>query len=1137
MKQYLLKVWMTAALSLLVVGGVWGQESYTPGYPNVSDITHESAKLNVSASVGGGNRRPTHYALFVVLESTDTAPEIQDVIDWSDDANSGAIPEGRYGDIGLFASNNEFSIEAFGLDAETAYVVYIVTTENDYETVVIETTEPTAVPFTTTAAPTPLTATLSPADDATNVPVSTSTFVLTFSEDVEFTGAENMYAGLYKNGSSVEGQLLATSNGNVVIDNLNNSLTISFSHSFDYDTDYYITIPSGAVQAVATAVEFPGLSAGEWSFTTEAEPIPADPPYVVTDGYSPAPGTPEVARDTELRLTFNEAIEFGDLSALFLIHRDGSVRPLLSGSEEVSISVDELELIIDLSESPLTQYNTDYYVLIEPGFVKSKATGADFEGIALVDPGTISDQAWYFKTETAPPFWAEGYPMIDQQDASKLNLNALADQTGIVYAVITSNPAAPSAAQIALGQNAVGDSALVSVNGSVESIIDPTVLTVNFATSVPLGTVYFLHTVLKNNDDKYSDVESLAVDRIVPKINEDETYPEDGYSNMDISEDIVIVFSEHVFGADGLELTSNSFSLTHLVGGAPTPVSVDFSVSSTSERTTVTLNPDDDLVPITDYTITIQSVYDASGNASGVLTWSFQTDGEFTWTGRGNVTVWEDSNNWGGTYVSGKSVVISGAATAFPIVEEGDVSVHNLTIEPAAVLTQTGGTINVSGEFHLLSNEDINASYLPQGGVLNVEGAKVFVHQHIVANPFWPFFLSSPTDSTNALNSGSGYLMAYYDNPTDTWVQIGANARMESGRGYSVYAQNNLVFRGNINRIAAGHTAVRTAGQGYGWNMFGNPFTAGLDWGGIVVDTATLENSFWLWDPRQDKYTAFNSEAGLGTGDTEGVIPSNHGFVVKVKLEHLESYIEMPPSATVANGPSLLKSSKMNKPPFVRIAVTKDNFEDRAVVAFIDNATAGTDKYDTEKKLGSSGPFELYSLGDGSRLSINSFPLLTGQRDVPLGLIVRKKGSYSLTLNDSNLEGVDVFLIDNLTEDIIDLKSVAEYTFSVDKTGTDVSRLALRFVGSLTTQLPNNPGLDTSENLKVFSQDKRIFYEVGEGLVGSVVSVFDSSGRLLHNEILKGLGRNSYEVFYPGVYLIKVSREGHIGVSQKVVVK
>src|SRR5690554_3982000 len=261
--------------------------------------------------------------------------------------------------------------------------------------------------------------------------------------------------------------------------------------------------------------------------------------------------------------------------------------------------------------------------------------------------------------------------MIDQQDANKLNLNVRADQTGMVYAVITSYQEAPSAAQIALSHNIDDESALVSVNGSLASINDPTVLTVNFGTSVPLGTVYYLHTVLKNNDDKYSDVESIAVDRIVPKINEDETYPEDGYSNMGVSEDIVIVFSEHVFGADGLELTSNSFSLTPLVEGTSTSVPVDFSVSSTSERTTVTLNPVDDLVPITDYTITIQSVYDASGNASGVLTWSFQTDGEFTWTGEGNDNNWTNPTNWGGTYVSGKSVVIS-AASSFPIVKEGD---------------------------------------------------------------------------------------------------------------------------------------------------------------------------------------------------------------------------------------------------------------------------------------------------------------------------------------------------------------------------------------------------------------------------------------------------------------------------------
>lgn len=1352
MKQYLLKVWMTASLSLLVVGGVWGQAAYTSGYPNVSDITHESATLNVSASVGGMIQvslrplmyAPSHYTLFIVLDANEDEPTIEEVISWSLDGNGELIPEGRYGEIGLSASDTEFSFEAYSLSSETSYVAYFVTTE-DFATSVIGATEPTAVPFTTTATPTPLTATLSPADDATNVPVSTSNFVLTFSENVELADG-TFYAELFEVGviEAVDAKRLYSTNIS------NNVVSLSFNHTLEHAKEYEIVFPVNAIKSVATGALFPGISAGEWSFTTEAAPftldlqvpedgasnvaldaslvatfnqniqlgtgaevhiydylseslveiittglsvsgseltidpttdltegthyyvvIPAgavettsgapfaglsdkdawdfttvylplenpvlspahnadgvlkdavlslqfdkdielgsgtigiyngftqeklfdasstavsivnnntlqidlssnplpaygtvydvriastlikrvgsdvyfagfdagewsfttevepDPLLMITSSLSPEDGDVEVPRAPILEVTFDQEITWGP-SGVLTIHRydDGAPAATISrGETGATISQDKLSIIFS---SDRLDYGTKYYVFIDEGFVKALNSSAVFAGLS-------DKEVWTFTTETAPPDWAVGYPFIDKQDASKLNLNVLADQTGIVYAVITGNPEAPSAEQIALGHNIADESALVSVNGDVESILNPSVLTVAFGTTVPLGKVYYLHTVLKNDDDKYSDVVSIAVDRIVPKINEDETYPKDGYYNMDVSEDIVIVFSEHVFGADGRELTSNNFELTYLVEGTPKAVSVDFSVSSTSERTTVTLNPVHDLLPITDYTITIHSVYDASGNASGELTLSFETDGEFTWTGEGDDNDWTNSANWGGTYVSGKSVVILGSATAFPIVKDGDVvSVHNLTVEPTAVLTQTGGTINVSGEFHLLSNEDINASYLPQGGTLNVNQDNVFVHQYMVSNPFWPFFLSSPTDSTNALNSGSGYLMAYYDNPTDTWVQIDANARMESGKGYSVYAQSNLVFRGNINRKAASHTAVRTSGQGYGWNMFGNPFTAGLYWGGIVVDTVTLENSFWLWDPRQDKYTAFNSEVGLGTDDTEGVIPSNHGFVVKVKLEHSKSNIEMPPSATVPNGPSLLKSSKMNKPPFVRIAVTKDNFEDRAVVAFIDNATAGTDKYDTEKKLGSSGPFELYSLGDGSRLSINSFPLLTGQRDVPLGLIVRKKGSYSLTLNDSNLEGVDVFLIDNLTEDIIDLKSVAEYTFSVDKTGTDVSRLALRFVGSLTTQLPNNPGLDTSENLKVFSQDKRIFYEVGEGLVGSVVSVFDSYGRLLHNDILNGSGRNSYEVFYPGVYLIKVSREGHIGVSQKVVVK
>src|SRR5690554_5361671 len=284
MKQYLLKVWMTAALSLLVVGGVWGQESYTPGYPNVSDsdITHESAILNVSASIQLKPRpvyAPSHYTLFIVLDANEDEPNIEEVISWSLDGNEELIPDGRYGAIGLSASDTEFSFEAYNLSSETSYVAYFVTTE-DFATSVFGATEPTAVPFTTTAAPTPLTATLSPADDAPNVPVSTSTFVLTFSEDIRFNPSGTFYYEIYEVGEERNPfEYGKVEDGEVkkgLISISGSDLSLKFS-GLDYSTSYYIVVEPNAIQSLS-GIGFVGIAANDWTFTTEKEPIPADPP-------------------------------------------------------------------------------------------------------------------------------------------------------------------------------------------------------------------------------------------------------------------------------------------------------------------------------------------------------------------------------------------------------------------------------------------------------------------------------------------------------------------------------------------------------------------------------------------------------------------------------------------------------------------------------------------------------------------------------------------------------------------------------------------------------------------------------------------------------------------------------------------
>src|SRR5690554_4872309 len=695
MKQYLLKVWMTAALSLLALGGAWGQESYTLGYPNVSDITHESAKLNVWASVGGASFGPPtwtpipeYYSCYVVLPSNQKPPTISQVLS-GEDSNSVPVGINFQGKIGLMSSDYEFFGSISGLAADTEYVVYLVTTEDDFQTVVIETTEPTSVSFSTITGPTPLTADLSPLDDALNVPVSTSTFEITFSENVVLAGG-NVLVELYQSGTVVGSTGLYPSNIS------NNVVSLSFNHTLEYEKEYEIVFPANAIKSDATGVLFPGLSAGEWSFTTEAAPFTLDLQepedgasnialdaslvatfnqniklgtsaavhiydyksellvetittglsvsdseltinptsdlaegthyYVVipagavettsgspfagltdkdgwdfTTGYlplenpvlSPAHKADGVLKDTVLSLQFDKDIELG--SGNIDIYSDGvEVRVLTKNSSSVSI-VNNNTLQIDLSSNPLPEYETvydvriastlikrvgsdvyfvgfdagewsftpevqpdpvlmttsslspadgdvevsraptlqvsfdqeitwgpsgvltirrsdndataatisreqtgasisqdqlsivfssesleygtEYYVIIDEGFVKALNTSAVF-------PGLTDKTVWTFTTETAPPFWEEGYPSITNQTIDGFVFNAWADQEGVFYGVVTLNSSPPTVEDI---EQPLNGSARISFNEAVNDITIPTSIQVPFDLNTALG--------------------------------------------------------------------------------------------------------------------------------------------------------------------------------------------------------------------------------------------------------------------------------------------------------------------------------------------------------------------------------------------------------------------------------------------------------------------------------------------------------------------------------------------------------------------------------------------------------------------------------------------------------------------------
>src|SRR5690554_2882816 len=179
MKKHILKGWLIIVISFVTVN-IMGQHSYTIGYPKVIDETYESAILFVSANIQGLGSRNPNYALFVILETIEPSPTIQEVIDWSLDGNGGVISEGKYGEVKLTKINTEFTEDIYGLSPETSYIAYFVTVGSDFETAVIETTIPTSVEFTTEAAPVPPSiVNYTPETGSTGVSVN-STFTLNF---------------------------------------------------------------------------------------------------------------------------------------------------------------------------------------------------------------------------------------------------------------------------------------------------------------------------------------------------------------------------------------------------------------------------------------------------------------------------------------------------------------------------------------------------------------------------------------------------------------------------------------------------------------------------------------------------------------------------------------------------------------------------------------------------------------------------------------------------------------------------------------------------------------------------------------------------------------------------------------------
>ncbi len=215
----------------------------------------------------------------------------------------------------------------------------------------------------------PTVATSTPPDNATGVAVSAD-LVITFHEQI-VKGAGNLV--IKRSADQSTFATIPVTDTQVTV--LNNKATINPSANFAVTTGYYVEADAGALRDAA-GNPFTGISgATSWNFTTAGV---APPPQVIN--LSPPDNAVDVAVGANLVVTFNDNVQKGA----------GDIR-LVGPGGNVASSVSFAGATVTIDPTSTLEYNTNYYVEVASGAVKSMA-GVGF-------PGITGPTAWDFTTE------------------------------------------------------------------------------------------------------------------------------------------------------------------------------------------------------------------------------------------------------------------------------------------------------------------------------------------------------------------------------------------------------------------------------------------------------------------------------------------------------------------------------------------------------------------------------------------------------------------------------------------------------------------------------------------------------------------------------------------------------------------
>lgn len=375
-----------------------------------------------------------------------------------------------------------------------------------------------------------------------------------------------------------------------------------------------------------------------------------------------------------------------------------------------------------------------------------------------------------------------------------------------------------------------------------------------------------------------------------------------------------------------------------------------------------------------------------------------------------------------------------------------NIAVQDLDISPNGAMTlNSGKVLSVNGTFTLKSNATGTGSFLSNGTYSGSAKVECYISQYTNNSNGW-HFLSSPvgsfavSGSTFEPVSGDDDLF-WYDEANNLWINwLAGNFDFGTDRGYLCAYKSSSVkhFTGTLN--SNDNTIANlsfNASQGEGWHLIPNPFPCAFIWNSLGMSATGYVST-----ASAKILNGGSTYTDITDGDP---VPAMNSFFMQVS-SGINS-ITIPASSRAHDSQSWYKNSSAELLMLTVRSMENDYYQEN-MVRFLCDATEDFDiQFDSPFMAGMAGTPQLFScLGSDMRLSLNSYPTLSGSRVVPIGFI--KGSSHSYTINVSKMENIGnhtaIILEDKRDGKVHDLRESQTYTFN-SSDGDDPNRFLLHF--------------------------------------------------------------------------------------------